>query len=195
MSSVLLPDSNNKALLNHLPDTALSSLLDKIINRVNDGMIWLWPLLMSIIVFNVLMRYLIGEGRVEFEELQWHLYSAGWLIGLSYCFITDSHVRVDILYDSFSIKTKCWIELVGILTLLAPFVFVVVYYSIPFIAYSWQLSEVSAAPGGLPYRWFIKSILLVGFVFLSFAVVSRLSRIIAALISGKFSRTGGTNGN
>lgn len=195
MSSISLPEPNKKALLSQLPETSLSVALDKIVGKVNDYMIWIWPLLMSIIVVNVLMRYLIGEGRVEFEELQWHLYSAGWLLGLSYCFITDSHVRVDILYDHFSIKTKCWVELIGITTLLVPFLVIVLNYSLPFIAYSWQLSEVSSAPGGLPYRWFIKSILFVGFAFLTVAVISRLSRILVALISGRFTQHGGENGN
>ena len=27
------------------------------------------------------MRYLFGEGRVEFEEIQWHLYAIGFLLG------------------------------------------------------------------------------------------------------------------
>ncbi|WP_434357323.1 TRAP transporter small permease subunit [Parasalinivibrio latis] len=169
----------------NLPDTRLSRALDNLVLAVNNRVAWLWALLMAIIILNVVMRYALGEGRVEFEELQWHLYSIGWLIGLSYCYIADEHVRVDLFYERFSLKARCWIELLGTLFLLLPFAVVVIYYTGPFIAYSFELGEVSAAPGGLPYRWLIKSVLLLGFVFLMLAVIARLSRVIAYLLNPK----------
>ncbi len=171
--------------IKNLPETRLSRVLDGIVVAINNRVAWLWALLMAIIILNVLMRYALGEGRVEFEELQWHLYSIGWLIGLSYCYIADEHVRVDLFYERFSLKARCWIELLGTLFLLLPFAAVVIYYTGPFIAYSFELGEVSAAPGGLPYRWLIKSVLLAGFLFLVMAVIARLSRVVAYLINHK----------
>ncbi|BFM51287.1 TRAP transporter small permease subunit [Marinomonas sp. THO17] len=170
-------DSNEK----QLPETQVSKFIDQIIYYVGQTISWIWVLLLLVIVLNVFMRYALGEGRIEFEELQWHLYATGWMIGLSYCFVRDKHVRVDILRDCMSLKTQAWIELLGILFLLLPFIGVVIWYSIPFIHYSWELNEVSAAPGGLPYRWVIKSVLLFGFILLSLAVLSRLSRICSLL--------------
>lgn len=173
-----------KSIMTKLPHTKLSSWIEWLIIKINSYVIWLWPTLMVVIVFNVLMRYLFGVGRVEFEELQWHMYSIGWIIGLSYCVVQDEHVRVDVLYERFSLKARCWVELLGMLFLLIPFLIVVIIYSVPFILYSWELSEVSAAPGGLPYRWFIKSFLFFGFSLLILAVVAKLTRVIKYLVSG-----------
>tara|TARA_R110001583_G_scaffold195014_1_gene368492 strand:+ start:1270 stop:1896 length:627 start_codon:yes stop_codon:yes gene_type:complete len=168
-----------------LPETALSRCLDRVLLVIGNAMSWTWIVLMAVIIINVVMRYLLDEGRIEFEELQWHLYSVGWLFGLSYCFIYDDHVRVDLIHDRLSLKSQAWIEFIGILFLLVPFICIVLVYSIPFIQYSWQVGEVSDSPGGLPYRWVIKSVLFIGFALLALATLSRLSRVCALLFFRK----------
>ena len=164
-----------------LPQTALSQALDNGLQRLGSAISWIWLLLVAVIVVNVTMRYVFGEGRIEFEEIQWHIYSTGFLIGLSYCLQADDHVRVDLLHERFSLKTQAWVEFLGILFFLVPFIALVVIYATPFIAYSVSINEVSEAPGGLPARWAIKSALLVGFVLLALATLSRLSRATALL--------------
>lgn len=160
-----------------LPHTRLSRRLDRIIERVGDAASWLWVALLLTIVTNVVMRYLFGEGRIEFEELQWHLYAVGFLVGLSYCVGSDDHVRVDFIHERLRPRLRAWIELYGILLLLLPFVALLLVYGIPFVAYSFASHEVSMAPGGLPYRWAIKAALLGGFALLGLAAWSRLLRV------------------
>jgi TRAP-type mannitol/chloroaromatic compound transport system permease small subunit len=79
------------------------------------------------------------------------------------------------------LDTRAWIELYGLLLLFFPFVIALIVFSAPFVAYSWSISEVSDAPGGLPYRWAIKSVLPLSMVLLLIAGVSRLSRVLAFL--------------
>jgi len=165
-----------------LPETALSHYLDRMLTRLAAGVSWVWVLLMLVIVANVLLRYLFSEGRVELEELQWHLYAVGWLVGLSYGVVHNAHIRVDLVYERLSVRRQAWVELVGICCLFVPLVVLVLWYALPFVSYSWQLGEISVAPGGLPYRWLIKAALLVGFALLAVAALSRLSRVSALLL-------------
>ncbi len=160
-----------------LPHTRLSRRLDEIVRRIGDSVSWLWIGLLLTIMTNVVMRYVFGEGRIEFEELQWHLYSAGFLVGLSYCVVSDDHVRVDFIRDRQRPRIRAWVDLYGILLLLIPFVALVVFYGVPFVTYSFRSSEVSVAPGGLAYRWLIKSMLVLGFMLLGLAAWSRLLRL------------------
>jgi len=164
-----------------LPQTRFSRAVDGAIRRIGDAIAWIWLLLLSVIVCNVLLRYAFGEGRIEFEELQWHLYSVGMLLGLSYCYSADAHIRVDVLHERFSPRLQAWIELYGILLLLLPFITLVLVYSVPFVLDSYRLGEVSASPGGLPLRFLIKAVLPLGFVLLLAAALARLSRVWAAL--------------
>jgi len=160
-----------------LPETALSRLLDPWLIRIGRLTSWLWVALLAIIVINVVLRYVFGEGRVEFEEIQWHLYATGFLLALGYALLTDSHIRVDVLHERFSPTLKAWVEFYGILLFLLPFVVLVVVYAIPFVTTSFALSEISNAPGGLPFRWLIKAMLPLGFALLGLAAVSRLTRV------------------
>lgn len=164
-----------------LPRTRVSVALDRIVGKIGDAVSWLWLVLVGIIVINVTMRYLFGEGRIEFEELQWHLYCVGFLFGLSYCLISDTHVRIDVLHAGFSLRKKAWIELIGIFLFLLPFVVLVLYYAVPFVLRSWEVREVSDAPGGLPFRYVIKSFLFTSFILLLVSAFARLTRVTACL--------------
>jgi len=170
-------------LIHHaeLPHTVVSRWLDRLIRRLGSSISWIWLALVAVIVLNVTLRYVLGEGRIEFEEIQWHIYSFGFLLGLAYCLEADDHIRVDVLYESFGLETKAWVELVGMLVFLIPFAVLVIWFAIPFVTYSISIHEVSESPGGLPARWAIKSVLLIGFVLLLAATFSRLTRVTALL--------------
>ena len=172
-----------------LPETRLSRIIDPWLVKIGRWTSLLWLALLAIIVINVVLRYAFGEGRIEFEEIQWHLYSTGFLLGLSYAYQADTHIRVDVLHERFSPELKAWIELYGILLFLLPFVLLVLIVAVPFVIASYELSEVSQAPGGLPFRWMIKAALPLGFGLLLAGAVSRLSRVWAFLFFA-----GGRNG-
>ncbi len=160
-----------------LPHTRLSSGIDRFLVRIGDAISWVWLLLVAVIISNVILRYAFGAGRIEFEELQWHLYAVGFLAGLSYCLQADAHVRIDVLHERLRPRLQAWIELYGLLLLLFPFAALICVYAVPFVADSFSSGEISPSPGGLPYRWLIKTALVFGFALLALAGISRLSRV------------------
>ena len=164
-----------------LPGTKFSNAVDPVITWIGNAVSWVWIVLLGVIVINVFMRYALGEGRIEFEEIQWHLYSIGFMIGLGYAVVHDAHIRVDIVHERLSPLTRAWIDLYGILLFVLPFTALMLIYAVPFIADSLKTSETSPSPGGLPYRWVIKSMLFIGFALLGLAAVSRLTRLWAYL--------------
>jgi TRAP-type mannitol/chloroaromatic compound transport system permease small subunit len=164
-----------------LPATPFSRAVDPLIEWLGKVSSILWPILVAIITINVVMRYALGRGLVEFEEIQWHLYAVGFLLAQAWCMQNDGHVRIDVFAEHFRDRTKCWVELFGILVWLLPYVLLVCWFAVPFIAYSYRIGEISEAPGGLPYRFGIKAFLFIGFVLLGIATISRLTRVLAAL--------------
>jgi TRAP-type mannitol/chloroaromatic compound transport system permease small subunit len=169
----------------NLPETALSRRIDPLLAAIGQLVSWLWLLLLIIIVGNVFMRYAFDQGRIEFEEIQWHIYSVGFLLGLSYAFQADAHIRVDVVSERLPVRWRAWLELYGIILGLLPFLFLILWFSVPFVQLSWSLSEVSQAPGGLPYRWLIKAALPLGFGLLLLAALSRLSRVWVFLFGAR----------
>lgn len=172
-------DSSSDAFL--LPRTRLSNAIDGLIQRIGELASWLWLMLLVIIIVNVALRYLLGRGYILFEELQWHLYGAAWLLALAFVFKNDAHVRIDVLAARLRPRARAWIELLGILFLLLPFALFVVIEAVPFVATSYQLNEISPSPGGLSHRWIIKAFIPLGFGLLALAAFARLLRCFALL--------------
>ena len=166
------------------PHTRVSRLIDPLLIKFGQWASWLWLLLLFTIVINVVLRYVFGEGRIEFEEIQWHLYATGFLLGLAYAYQGDAHIRVDVIHERLSPRLKAWIELYGIALLLLPVIAVILIYSWPFVRTAYELGEISQAPGGLPFRWAIKAMLPLGFSLLLLAALSRLSRVWSFLFLG-----------
>jgi TRAP-type mannitol/chloroaromatic compound transport system permease small subunit len=61
------------------------------------------------------------------------MYSIGFLLGLSYAYESDSHIRVDVLHERMRPELQAWIELYGITLFLIPFVVLILFYGVPFV--------------------------------------------------------------
>ena len=167
-----------------LRDTSLARWLDRIVYAAGEVFHWIWIVLLAVIIVNVVLRYVFSRGMIELEELQWYLYAVGWLIGLSYTFVSDDHVRVDLLHEKLSYKGRLWLEMAGLLLLFLPFVLFVIIYAVPFVELSWKANERSTSANGLPARWLVKGFLLFSFVLLLLAGISRLLRVLASMVFG-----------
>ena len=174
-------DAERQHDLRHLPHTRASRAIDRAFAKLAAAVSWVWLALMIVVVLNVAMRYVFSEGRVEFEEIQWHLYALGFLFGIPACMSADRHVRVDVFHERMSPRGRAWIELYGLLLLFFPFVVLVLVFAIPFVEYAFATSEISDSPGGLPYRWLIKSALPLAMVLLLISGIGRLLRVTAFL--------------
>jgi len=119
-----------------------------------------------LVVYDSVNRYFFGGGSVALQELEWHVFDIIFLLGLSYTLKSDKHVRVDIFYSNYSQKTKAIVNIISSLFLILPFTILILYVSYDYIALSYTQNEISPDPGGLAYRWAIKSMMVVGFVLL-----------------------------
>lgn len=171
-------------LLHHhteLPQTAISQKIDAGLAFIGKSVSWLWVITVGVIIYAVVGRYAFGQGSVTLEEWQWHIAGAAWLIGLSYTLSVDDHVRVDVIHERLSVKAQGWIELLGMLCLLLPFLGFALWEAIPYAYSSFTQGETSQAPAGLANRWILKSIVALSFALLIVAALSRLLRVTALL--------------
>ena len=162
-----------------------SKALDRFLSSVGEAAAWLNVALIVVIITQVVLRYVFSKGLVRLEELQWHLYAVGIMLGLSYCATRDTHIRLDLLHQRFSRRKKEVVDLLGTVFLLMPMVIIILMHSWPFVAESFRIKEASDSVVGLPYRWVVKSFLLIGFGLLGLAGISRLIRAVAFLLKGE----------
>ncbi|WP_424964740.1 TRAP transporter large permease subunit [Dinoroseobacter sp. S375] len=158
--------------------------LDKTVKGVGHVVMWANILLITAIVAQVLFRYLLNQNFPKLDEIQWHFYGAVTMIGISYALVTDSHVRVDLLHMQLSRRSQRIIEVIGILTLLVPFIYLMVDQGYDYFYESYRVNERSDSPTGLPMRWAFKAIIPFSFVMLALAALARLVHDGHALMVG-----------
>lgn len=98
------------------------------------------------------------------QELEWHFHTALFTLVLGYGYVTNRHVRVDLIREKLSLRNQAWIELLGCTFFLIPFCAVVGYFAFIFAYDSFVIGEISASTVGLPHRWIIKSVLVFGLI-------------------------------
>lgn len=117
------------------------------------------------VFYDVVARYAFNNVSIGMQELEWHLYSAVFLLGIPYALRTDGHVRVDVFYANLSNRFKAWINLIGAVLFVIPFAFLIWHYGYEFAVNAYEMGEGSGDPGGLPHRWIIKSLIPFSAVF------------------------------
>ncbi len=126
---------------------------------------WLVLVIVVLMATNVLLRYLFSYGSVWAQELEWHLLAPSILFGMSYALLHGEHVRVDVLYANFSPRKKLYVDLLSAVLSMAVSL-IIIALSVKYVQQSWVIGEQSADPGGLPYRWALKALIPLGFLFL-----------------------------
>ncbi len=175
----------------HIP---IVSFLNKIVTSIAGTTAWLNVALIFIILTQVILRYGFSNGMVELEELIWHLYAVAFMFGVSYAITTDAHIRVDLAHMHFSTKAQRIIEILGVALLLMPFTVIIIDHSLGWVAESYRVSESSANPTGLPYRWIIKAVLPISLALVFIAALAKLIEESVLLITHNNRHNGTTPG-
>jgi TRAP-type mannitol/chloroaromatic compound transport system permease small subunit len=167
----------------------------KFLDGLNEGVgrIAAWfTLAMVVIQFSlVLMRYVYSASDFLFLSSLWWQESVVYLHGslimfaAGYTFLHNGHVRVDIFYREASPRLKDWTDLIGCAVFLLPVCYVVWWSAWPNVTLSWRNLEGSTETSGIPYKYLLKSTVLVFAVLLALQAVSTMLKAALRLAGHK----------
>jgi len=148
---------------------------------------WLVLVMVLLVCYDVLMRYIFLHGSVALQELEWHIFAFVFLMGAAYTLKHDGHVRVDIISHSkwMTVKHKAWVNIFGGVFFLIPFCLLIIVSSLEFVSNSIRFSENSPDPGGLPYRYILKSIIPISFSLVLLQGLASIIQNLAVVIDKK----------
>ena len=164
----------------------LISNINLITEKIGKLISWLSLLLVLVICYDVVMRYVFDTSTAALFELEWHIFAALFILSIAYALKHDKHVRVDVFYQRFSRKTQSIINLVGTLIFLIPWCYLVITTSYKFAINSWYIREGSSQPGGLPARYVIKGMIVIGFILLALQGFSLIVKHLKELKTGSW---------
>lgn len=159
---------------------ALSRGIDRLNEFIGKWISWL--ILVSILVSagNAIIRKVFNSSSNAWLELQWYLFGAAFMLAAAYTLKQNEHIRIDIVYGMWSRRVQHWIDLIGHLFFLMPFVLLMVYMFVPYTLHSFRSGEMSTNSGGLTI-WPAKAILLVGFFLLALQGISEIIKKVAIM--------------
>ncbi len=146
----------------HYPLFALSFII-ALFNR-SLGFTWLALLIVVAEILIVIARFIFSYEQAFMADLVRFWYGALFLFASAYTLMEEGHVRVDILYTSFSNRGKAWANTLGSLFLGMPLCWIILTLGMwdksnvingPLLSY-----EVTQAGYGMYVKW-----LLAGFLF------------------------------
>ncbi len=147
---------------------------------------WLLVVMACVTTFDVVSRkFGLPLPYTKLQELEWHFHAAVFSLWMGYCYTINAHPRVDSITEHLSYRGRAWIELGGCLILALPYIALVAYYSIDFVASSYRLGEQSDSTVGLTHRWIIKGIYAACLWLVALGILSVLLRVIVFLFGDK----------
>ena len=158
----------------------LSGLVDAL-NR-GIGQVIMWLILAAILISggNAVARKAFATSSNAFLEAQWYLFSAVFLLGAGYTFLKNAHVRIDFVSTRLSARARSWVDIFGIIFILAPMCWILIDLSWPLFAKAWHSGEVSMNYGGL-IRWPVYLLIPLGMALLLLQGASELIKRFAFL--------------
>ena len=109
----------------HFPIILISFVIGYFTKSV--GFIWLAVLVVVSEFIIVLSRFIFSYEQAFQGDLVRFWYAALYLFASAYALIHEGHVRVDVLYSSFSEKKKAWTNMIGSAVLGVPLTLIVIF--------------------------------------------------------------------
>lgn len=164
---------------------SISRGIDDVTTAIGKITWWTALAMIAVGVLNVLTRYVgrnlgISLGGTVYIVLQTYAYDVIFLLGASYVFRKDAHVRVDIIFSNLSRRARAWVDVGGILVFLLPFCVMGLYFAERYVANSWRQNEINLNAGGIAV-YPIKTVIAMAFALLIAQAISELIKNAAFL--------------
>jgi TRAP-type mannitol/chloroaromatic compound transport system permease small subunit len=161
--------------------TAFANRIDRMNAAIGRFAAWLVLVVVLLQFALVVARYMFGLGSVWLTETVIYAHAALFMLAAAWTLRAGGHVRVDVFYAEATARTRAWIDLVGALLLLLPFMLVLMWLSVPYAARSWTILEHSQEASGLPLVFLLKTLIPLFALLMALQGVAQAIRAVAGL--------------
>jgi TRAP-type mannitol/chloroaromatic compound transport system permease small subunit len=149
------------------------------------GVAWACLIMVLVIAYDVILRYLFRAPTVWQYDVSYMLGGAIIIMGAGYVHSQRKHVRVDILYNSFSPRTRLMVDVCFTLLCFFPLVSALIYSSAQHAIQAYIVKEFSEVGFWRPLMWPFRSIIPIGLGILWLQGLANLIRDVHRLVKGE----------
>ena len=137
---------------------------------------WIIPVMMILVLYEVLMRYVVGQPAMIADEFSGYLLVAIVFLGAAFTWKEQGHVRITALVNRLPQKASIRMRFVGLVLTLF-FAFALCQGGFHFVKFSFKYGLSSATHLRTPLQIFHLTI-FVGFVLLTLQIIADILKIL-----------------
>jgi TRAP-type mannitol/chloroaromatic compound transport system permease small subunit len=121
----------------------LLNIMDQISEWTGKIFVWLAIPLTILVVYEVIARRFFGAPHIWATEVTDFIYGPHFMLVAAYTLLYKAHVRIDVIYERFSPRTRGILNIITYMVFFFPFCIIVFYQGIIFASTSWSIGETS----------------------------------------------------
>ena len=153
-------------------------LIDKLTDNIANGLLYILIVLIVLVFSTVFFRYVFNMSYIIIQEIIMYLHALIFMFGISYTLKENSHVKIDVLYNSLNKRTQRVISIAGLVSFILPTALFIIYISIDMVTQSWMILEGSSEAGGLDLVFILKSLIPISGILIFLQGISELIKHI-----------------
>ena len=138
------------------------------------------PLIVAM-VWEVFSRYVFSAPTLWAYEIAYMLMGASLLLGIAYTLQMRRHIRVDFLYDMFSVEKRAVVDIVGYVFFLLPVVLWMTWGLWEYLAYAYENNELSGESAWNPVVWPLRVAFVTGFILFALQILAEIIKCVHVL--------------
>ncbi|MCP4666029.1 MAG: TRAP transporter small permease subunit, partial [Deltaproteobacteria bacterium] len=110
-----------------------------------SGKIFMWLVipLTVIVAYEVISRRFFNAPHIWSTEVVNYIYGPHFMLAAAYTLLYKAHVRIDVIYERFSPRTRGVLDIITFMVFFFPFCAIVLYQGVIFAYTSWSIGETS----------------------------------------------------
>jgi TRAP-type mannitol/chloroaromatic compound transport system permease small subunit len=146
---------------------------------------WLVVPLVAGLTYEVIARYLFHAPTIWAYDVAYMLYGSHFMLGAAYTLYKGGHIRTDIFYQNWSVRTRGAIDAILYLFLFFPGIALFFWMGLQEALQSWDIREVSDASPWRPTIYPFKAVIPVALILLMIQGVSEFLKSAYAALEGR----------
>jgi len=146
---------------------------------------WLVVPLVVALTYEVFARYVFHAPTIWAYDASYMLYGTHFMLGAAYTLYKDGHIRTDLFYQNWSVRTRGTVDATLYLLFFFPGIALFFWMGLQEALHSWDIREVSDASPWRPILYPFKAMIPISLGLLLIQGVSEFLKSAYAAIEGK----------
>jgi TRAP-type mannitol/chloroaromatic compound transport system permease small subunit len=146
---------------------------------------WLIVPLVGAMVYEVFARYFFHRPTIWAYDVSYMLYGTHFMLGAAYTLYRGGHIRTDIFYQNWSVRTRGWMDAVLYVLFFFPGIALFFWMGLQEGLHALDIREVSDASPWRPPIWPFKLVIPISLAFLLVQGISEFIKSAYAATTGR----------